>query len=166
MRHIEHAFDIKAPVTRAGSPRAIGALYHRRQQAETDRQSLLPEETVTAAGLSADPAEYQRRLDEQADEQIDSWAVELMRDMSIRTGVLGVLEEFGHACRLDEDGILRVFSAGGGAPATAGRTADGRLMLPAVSLRYLVPGLRREVADARQRLIGYLVASFAELVYI
>jgi hypothetical protein len=121
---------------------------------------------VTAAGLSADPAEYQRRLDEQADDQIDSWAVELMRDMSIRTGVLGVLEEFGHACRLDEDGILRVFSAGGGAPATAGRTADGRLMLPAVSLRYLVPGLRREVADARQRLIGYLVASFAELVYI
>ena len=128
--------------------------------------SLFPEETVTAAGLSADPAEYQRRLDEQPDAQIDSWAIELMRDMSIRTGVLTVLEEFGHACGLDEDGILRVFSSGGGAPATAGHTADGRLMLPAVSLRYLVPGLRREVADARRRLIGYLVASFEELVYI
>ena len=139
--------------------------YHRSYDA-IDDHSLSPEETVTAAGLSADPTEYQRRLDEQPDAQIDSWATELMRDMSIRTGVLTVLEEFGHACGLDEDGILRVFSSGGGAPATAGHTADGRLMLPAVSLRYLVPGLRREVADARRRLIGYLVASFEELVYI
>lgn len=121
---------------------------------------------MTAAGLSADPAEYQRRLEEQPDAQIDSWATELMRDISIRTGVLRVLEEFGHTCRLDEDGILRVFSAGGGASATAGYTADGRLMLPAVSLRYLVPGLRREVPDARERLIAYLVGSFEELVYI
>jgi|GEM_PF-284025 len=125
-----------------------------------------PEETVTAAGLSADPTEYQRRLDEQPDEQIDSWAIELMRDMSIRIGVLSVLEEFGHACHLDDNGILRVFSAGGGAPATAGYTADGHLMVPAVSLRYLVPGLRREVPDARQRLITYLAGAFEELVYI
>lgn len=121
---------------------------------------------MTAAGLSPDPAEYQRRLAEQPDEQIDAWAIELMRDLSIRTGVLGVLHEFGHSCHLDDNGLLRVFSAGGGAPATAGRTADGQLMLPAVSLRYLVPGLRREVPDARDRLIGYLVASFDELVYI
>ncbi len=121
---------------------------------------------MTAAGLSGDPVEYQRRLDEQPDEQIDSWATELMRDMSIRTGVLSVLHEFGHACGLDEAGLLRVFSAGGGAPATAGYTADGQLMVPAISLRYLVPGLRREVADARRRLIAYLVASFEELVYI
>jgi hypothetical protein len=121
---------------------------------------------VTATGLSADPTEYRARLDEQSDEQIDSWAIELMRDMSIRTGVLHVLEEFQHACHLDDQGILRVFSAGGGAPATAGRTADGRLMVPAVSLRYLVPGLRSETPDARARLIDYLVASFDELVYI
>lgn len=121
---------------------------------------------MTATGLSADPREYRTRLDEQSDEQIDAWAIELMRDVSIRAGVLPVLREFGHACRLDEDGILRVFSAGGGAPATAGRTADGQLMLPAVSLRYLVPGLRSQTPDARARLIDYLVASFDELVYI
>jgi hypothetical protein len=89
-----------------------------------------------------------------------------MRDMSIRRGVLTVLEEFRHAARLDDRGIERVFTAGGGAAATIGRTADGRLMVPAISLRYLVPGLRREVADARERLIAYLVGSFAELVYI
>ncbi len=121
---------------------------------------------MTATGLSADPGEYRTRLDEQSDEQIDSWAIELMRDISIRKGVLPVLREFGHACRLDEDGILRVFSAGGGAPATAGRTADGQLMLPAVSLRYLVPGLRSQAPDARARLVDYLVATFDELVFV
>jgi hypothetical protein len=121
---------------------------------------------MTATGLSADPTEYRSRLDERSDEQIDSWAVELLRDISIRKGVLPVLEEFGHACHLDDTGLQRAFTAGGGAPATAGRTADGRLMLPAVSLRYLVPGLRSQTDDARARLIDYLVASFDELVYI
>jgi hypothetical protein len=121
---------------------------------------------LTATGLSADPQEYRARLEQRPDEQIDSWAVELMRDMSIRRGVLPVLQEFGQACGLDDTGILRVFSAGGGAPATAGRTSDGRLMLPAVSLRYLVPGLRSQTPDARDRLIDYLVAAFHELVYI
>ena len=118
---------------------------------------------MTTSGLSADPTEYRARLEDQTDEQIDSWAMELMRDVSIRKGVL---DEFGHACHLDETGILRAFSAGGGPPATTGRTADGRLMVPAVSLRYLVPGLRSETTDARGRLIDYLVASFDELVYV
>ncbi|MEZ4598009.1 MAG: hypothetical protein R3C32_15075, partial [Chloroflexota bacterium] len=89
---------------------------------------------MTATGLSADPSEYRTRLDEQSDEQIDAWAVELLRDISVRKGVLPVLEEFRHACRLDDTGIERAFSAGGGAPATVGRTTDGRLMVPAVSL--------------------------------
>jgi len=121
---------------------------------------------VSATGLSADPGEYKRRLDAQSDEQIDSWAAELMRDISIRSGVLTVLDEFRHAARLDDRGVERVFTAGGGAPATIGRTVDGRLMVPAISLRHLVPGLRRETQDARERLIAYLVGSFQELVYI
>ena len=121
---------------------------------------------MSATGLSADPAEYQRRLQEQSDEQIDAWATELLRDMSIRQGVLPVLGEFRHATHLDDAAIRRIFTAGGGAPATIGQTADGQLMLTAVSLRYLVPGLRRSLPDARDRLIGYLVAAFEELVYI
>jgi hypothetical protein len=121
---------------------------------------------VSATGLSADPSEYRSRLDEQSDDQIDAWAAELMRDMSIRTGVLSVLAEFGHAAQLDDAGLLRIFSAGGGAWATVGRTADGKLMVPAISLHYLVSGIRQEAPDARARLIAYLVASFNELVYI
>jgi hypothetical protein len=121
---------------------------------------------VSATGLSPDPTEYLRRLREQSDAQIDTWATELMRDMSIRQGVLPVLEEFRHATHLDDAAIKRIFTAGGGAPATIGQTADGRLMVPAISLRYLVPGLRREVAEARDLLVAYLVGSFAELVYI
>jgi hypothetical protein len=121
---------------------------------------------LSATGLSADLREYRSRLDEQPDEQIDAWAAELMRDMSIRRGVLSVLKEFQHAARLDEAGLRRVFSAGGGAWATVGRTADGKLMVPAISLHHLVTGIRHEAADARQRLVAYLVANFDEIVYI
>ena len=39
-------------------------------------------------------------------------------------------------------------------------------MVPAISLHFLVPGLRAEAADARERLIAYLVASFDEIVYV
>jgi hypothetical protein len=121
---------------------------------------------VSATGLSADVDEYRRRLSEQSDDQIDSWAAELMRDMSIRKGVLPVLAEFRHATGLADQGIERVYAAGGGSPATVGRTADGFLMVPAIGLRHLVPGLRREVKDARGRLLEYLVLNFEEIVYI
>ena len=121
---------------------------------------------MTATGLSADPREYRSRLEEVSDEQVDAWAAELMRDMSIRRGVLSVIAEFQDAAHLDEAGLQRVFSAGGGASATVGRTADGRLMVPAISLHYFVSGIRHEAPDARERLIAYLVANFNELVYI
>jgi hypothetical protein len=121
---------------------------------------------VSATGLSADPREYRNRLEDQPDEQIDAWAAELMRDMSIRRGVLSVLAEFRHAASLDEAGLQRVFSAGGGAWATVGRTTDGKLMVPAISLHHLVTGIRREAGDGRERLVAYLVANFDEIVYI
>jgi hypothetical protein len=120
---------------------------------------------VAAAGLSEDPKEYRRRLDEQDDEQIDAWMIELMRDMSIRQGVIPVLDELRAATGLDDNGVERVFTAGGGAPATIGRTADGRLMVPAISLHYLVPGLRVHSDKARDQEIDFLVAGFEEVVY-
>ncbi len=121
---------------------------------------------MSGTGLSPDPKEYRRRLDEQSDAQIDAWCVELMRDLSIRLGVRRVLAGFGAAAKLDEPGLERVYAAGGGPPATLGRTVDGELMVPAITLHCLVPGLRSQVKDARRRLTDYLVDNFHEIVYI
>ena len=104
--------------------------------------------------------------EDQHDEQIDAWMVELMRDMSIRRGVLPVLADFRKATKLDDTGIERVFTAGGGAPATIGRTAEGELMVPAISLHFLVPGLRSQSPKAREQEIDFLVDGFHDVVYI
>ncbi len=119
-----------------------------------------------ATGLSGDPTEYRARLAEQSDEQIDAWAAELMRDIAIRRGVVRVVDDFRRTAGLDERGFERVFASGGGPPAVVGRDAAGRLMVPAITLHALVPGIRSQVGDARERLIAYLAANFAEIVYV
>lgn len=119
-----------------------------------------------ATGLSADTTEYRTRLADQPDAQIDAWTAELMRDIAIRRGVVRVVEDFRRAARLNEQEFERVFASGGGPPATIGRDGQGRLIVPAVTLWSLVPGIRAQVADGRDRLIEYLVANFGELVYV
>jgi len=121
---------------------------------------------VATAGLSADPTEYAARLAEQTDDQIDAWAAELMRDLAKRRGVVGVVAGFCAAADLSEADLERVFASGGGAPATIGREAEGRLIVPAVGLWALVPGLRARRPDARDRLVDYLVASFHDIVFV
>lgn len=121
---------------------------------------------MATTGLSADPKEYRERLAEQSDDQIDAWASELMRDVAIRRGVVKVVADFRRTSGLDEPGFERVFAAGGGPPAVVGRDREGRLMVPAITLFALVPGIRSQVADGRDRLIEYLVANFGELVYV
>jgi hypothetical protein len=121
---------------------------------------------VGATGLSSTREEYRSRLDEQSDDQIDAWAAELMRDVAIRRGVLKVIADFRHAAGISEREFERVFASGGGAPATLGRDGDGRVMVPAIELWALVPGIRSQVADGRGRLIDYLVENFDELVYV
>jgi hypothetical protein len=121
---------------------------------------------VADTGLSGDPGVYRERLAEQSDEQIDAWAAELMRDVAIRRGVARVIEDFRRAAGLGERELERVFASGGGPPAVVGRDRNGRLMVPAITLFALVPGIRSQVADGRARLIEYLVANFTELVYV
>jgi len=121
---------------------------------------------VGATGLSADPTEYRARLADQPDAQIDTWAAEMMRDVAVRRGVVRVVEDFRAAAKLNEREFERVFASGGGPPAMVGRDVQGRLMVPAVALWALVPGIRAEVPDGRDRLVEYLVASFDELVYV
>ena len=119
-----------------------------------------------ATGLSADPGEYRARLAEQPDDQIDAWAAELMRDIAIRRGVIRVVKDLRRAARLGEQDFERVFASGGGAPAVIGRDASGELIVPAVALHTLVPGIRSQTPDGRERLIEYLVDSFDEFVFV
>ncbi len=119
-----------------------------------------------ATGLSADPKQYRSRLAEQADDQIDAWAAELMRDTAIRRGVVRVVTDFRRAARLNEQGFERVFASGGGAPAVLGRDAQGHVMVRAIMLHTLVRGIRSQAPDGRERLIDYLVESFGEFVYV
>lgn len=121
---------------------------------------------MPTAGLSADPTEYRARLAMQPEEQLDGWMIELMRDMSIRRGVLTVLAHVREATGLDDRGIEKAFTAGGGAPGVIGRTADGQLMVPAISLHHIVPGLRAQSPKAHDWIVDFLVAGFHEVVYI
>ncbi len=121
---------------------------------------------MAATGLSADPTEYRARLADQDDEQIDAWTAELMRDVVIRRGIVKVVDDFRRATRLDEPGFERVFASGGGPPAVIGRDRAGRLVVPATTLFALVPGIRAQVPDGRERLIEYLAENFDEIVYV
>ena len=98
---------------------------------------------MASTGLSADPTEYRTRLADQSDDQIDTWAAELLRDVVIRRGIVKVVDDFRRATRLDDRGFERVFASGGGPPAVIGRDAKGRLVVPTVTLYALVPGSGR-----------------------
>ena len=119
-----------------------------------------------ATGLSGDRDEYRVRLADQTDAQLDAWVEELLRDVVKRRGIVRVVADFRAAARLSEREFEHVFTSGGGAAATLGRDRDGNLIVPTISLHALVPGVRRRTRDARDRLVDYLVANFAELVYV
>ena len=122
---------------------------------------------MVATGLSESPQAYRVKLLEQSDSQIDAWATGSLRDMAKRKGIVAVIREFSHSTHLDEDGLAGAYTLGGGPAATMGRDAEGRLLLPAVSLWCLVPGLRTvDPKGSRERLIAFLVATFEEVVYI
>src|SRR5690349_10866452 len=121
---------------------------------------------VAGTGLSTDPKEYRHRLADQSDDRIDAWAAEMMRDVAKRRGVIRVLTDLRKAADLSEADIERVFASGSGPMASLGRDAQGRQMIPAVALYALVPGIRLETPNGRDRLIDYLVENFDELVYV
>jgi hypothetical protein len=121
---------------------------------------------VGTTGLAANPTEYRDRLHEQTDEQLDAWVAELMRDVAVRRGVVKVVADVQKTAHLDERAFRRVFARGGGAPQVVGKDARGQLMVPAIALHFLVPGLRAELPEARERLIAFLVAGFDEIVYV
>ncbi len=119
-----------------------------------------------ATGLSADPAEYRSRLADQPDPQLDAWAQELLRDMVIRRGIVSVVDDFRTATRLTPAQFEQVFVSGGGPKASIGTDAQGRTLVPTIALWALIPGLRVRTADARDRIVDYLVENFHDFVYV
>lgn len=121
---------------------------------------------MVTTGLSANPSEYRDRLRQQPDRQLDAWASELLRDVAKRKGVITVVADVQKIARLDEAAFRRVFARGGGAPETVGKDTEGHLIVPTISLHFVVSGLRADVPDARDRLVDYLVAGFHDIVYV
>jgi hypothetical protein len=121
---------------------------------------------VATTGLSANASEYRERLGQQPDRQLDAWAAELLRDVAKRRGIIAVVADVQKVARLDEAAFRRVFARGGGAPETVGKDAAGHLIVPTISLHFLVSGMRADVPDARERIIDYLVAGFHDIVYV
>ena len=121
---------------------------------------------MATTGLSANSTEYRDRLNEQPDSQLDAWAAELLRDNARRKGVIAVVADVQKIAHLDEPALRRVFARGGGAPATIGKDLQGRLVVPTISLHFLVGGMRAELPDARTRIVEILVAGFHDIVYV
>ena len=102
---------------------------------------------MVATGLSADPDRVPRparRPVRRPDRRLGGRAHARRRHPARRRKVV---TDFRAAARLDEREFERVFASGGGPPATLGRDAEGRLMVPAVTLWALVPGIRSQVPD-------------------
>ena len=121
---------------------------------------------MASTGLSADPKEYRTRLADQSDDQIDAWAAELMRDVAIRRGVVKVVADFRHAGGLDECRFRTGVRIRRRTPGDHRARRKGRLMVPAITLFALVPGIRAQLPDGRDRLVEYLVENFDEIVYV
>ena len=122
---------------------------------------------MVGTGLSETPAAYRTKLAAQDDAQIDAWVAGSLRDIAKRRGVVQSVHELSKATGLDDDALAGAFTLGGGAAATMGRDAEGRLIFPAVALWAFVPGIRAyEPTRGRDRLINFLVATFEEVVYI
>ena len=122
---------------------------------------------MAATGLSADPKEYRARLADQSDDQIDAWAAELMRDVAIRRGDRQGRRRLppgrpARRARIRTGVRFRRRAAGG----RSGATPRVGSMVPAITLYALVPGIRAQVPDGRDRLIEYLVENFDEIVYV
>jgi hypothetical protein len=86
-----------------------------------------------------------------------------MRDVAIRRGVVRVVEDFRTATGLDER--IRTGVRFWWGPRWWQRRR-GRLIVPAITLWALVPGIRARSPTTGRRLVEYLVANFDELVYV
>jgi hypothetical protein len=104
-----------------------------------------------------DAADYREMVTAQNDEQIDTWAADLIVDFAKRKGVGTAIAAFCEVAGLDARGFQRAFMVGGGPDHVIGIDTAGALAAPIFELPKAVRGLRRIDPDARARLVEFLV---------
>jgi hypothetical protein len=100
---------------------------------------------------------YREMVAAQSDEQIDTWAADLIMDFAKRRGLGTAIAAFNRAAGLDARGFQRVFLVGGGPDHVIGIDTAGELAAPIFELPRAVAGLRRTDPDARAKLVDFLV---------
>jgi hypothetical protein len=101
---------------------------------------------------------YREMVEQQDDAQIDRWAGALFVDFAKRLGVGTAIAAFSSAAGLDARGFQRAFLVGGGPDHVVGIDTAGALAAPIFELPKAVTGLRYTDADARAKLVDFLVA--------
>ena len=104
-----------------------------------------------------DAADYREMVTAQSDDQIDTWAADLIVDFAKRKGVGTAIAAFCEVAGLDARGFQRAFMVGGGPDHVIGIDTAGALAAPIFELPKAVRGLRRIDPDARERLVDFLV---------
>jgi hypothetical protein len=114
---------------------------------------------------ASEAAEYREMVEAQSDQQIDTWAADLIIDFAKRKGVGTAIDAFCRVSGLDAKGFQRAFLVGGGPDHVVGIDTAGQLAAPIFELPKAIAGLRRLDPDARSRLIEFLVAQREVMSY-
>ena len=113
-----------------------------------------------------DEAPYREMVEAQDDRQIDTWAADLFIDFAKRIGVGTAIAAFCEATGLDARGFQRAFLVGGGPDHVVGIDTAGSVAAPIFELPRAIAGLRRIDADAREKLINFLVSHREVMTYV
>jgi hypothetical protein len=140
--------------------RRIGAARYGVASLESDRQSGT-EERVSAI----EERGYRSMVEEQSDQQIDTWAADLFIDFAKRMGVGTAIAAFCDVAGLDAKGFQRAFLVGGGPDHVVGIDTAGALAAPIFELPRAVAGLRRTDPEARRKLVAFLVGEREVMSY-
>jgi hypothetical protein len=140
--------------------RRIGAARYGVASLESDGQSGT-EERVSAI----EERGYRSMVEEQSDQQIDTWAADLFIDFAKRMGVGTAIAAFCDVAGLDAKGFQRAFLVGGGPDHVVGIDTAGALAAPIFELPRAVAGLRRTDPEARRKLVAFLVGQREVMSY-
>ena len=149
------------PSARAGAALGSGPRGCRRTLGRAVGSAMIGAVTSTAG----EETSYREMVAAQTDEQIDTWAADLIVDFAKRMGVGTAIAAFCAVAGLDTRGFQRVFLVGGGPDHVVGIDTAGELAAPIFELPKAIAGLRRTDPQARRRLVDFLVGQREVMSY-